>query len=47
MARVYPDAGLFSTFNLPIPTLNTGDLQPPAQFPQSDVSSRDIGIVFP
>ena len=46
MAGVYSGADLFSSFNLPPPTLDTGDLQRPVQFPQSGANARDIGTVL-
>ena len=46
MAGVYSGTDLFSSFNLPAPSLDMGDLQPPVQFPQSGANTRDIGTVF-
>ena len=46
MAGVYSDVGHFSSFNLPTPALDMGDLQPPVRFPQTGASSLDIGTVF-
>ena len=46
MPGVYSSADLFPRFNLLTHTLTMDDLQQPIQFPQSGVSTHDIGTVF-